>query len=110
MDSDTEMGAGDDRRNKQVDNAIRAIQEKKPIPEIDFTIHTMEDGTQVNTMERVCKGASDGDYPTTSTPIQPDGSNWSAAWYSRSTESLLSQHFDLEIVFMGSDGDGPTIY
>lgn len=46
----------EDRRNQQVDNAIRAIQEKKPVPEIDFTIHTMEDGTQVNTMERVCKG------------------------------------------------------
>ncbi|KAH6987698.1 Metallo-dependent phosphatase-like protein [Ilyonectria sp. MPI-CAGE-AT-0026] len=45
----------DDRHNAQVDNAIRAIQEKKPVPEIDFTIHTMEDGTQVNTMERVCK-------------------------------------------------------
>jgi serine/threonine-protein phosphatase 2B catalytic subunit len=40
----------------QVDNALRAIHEKKPIPEIDFTLHTMEDGTQVNTMERVCKG------------------------------------------------------
>ena len=47
----------EDRRTQQVDNAIRAIQEKKPLPEIDFTIHTMEDNTQVNTMERVCKGA-----------------------------------------------------
>ncbi|XXG99829.1 hypothetical protein Hte_006170 [Hypoxylon texense] len=43
------------QRNLQVDNAIRAIKEKKPLPEIDFSIHTMEDGTQVNTMERVCK-------------------------------------------------------
>lgn len=40
----------------QVDNAVRAIQQKKPIPEIDFTLHTMEDGSQVSTMERVCKG------------------------------------------------------
>lgn len=39
-----------------VDNALRAIHEKKPIPEIDFTLHTMEDGSQVSTMERVCKG------------------------------------------------------
>lgn len=46
----------DDARSQQVDNAIRAIQQKKPLPEIDFTIHTMEDGTQVNTQERVCKG------------------------------------------------------
>jgi serine/threonine-protein phosphatase 2B catalytic subunit len=40
----------------QVDNALRAIHHKKPVPEIDFTLHTMEDGTQVSTMERVCKG------------------------------------------------------
>jgi serine/threonine-protein phosphatase 2B catalytic subunit len=45
----------DDRRREQVDNAIRAIREKKPLPEIDFTIHTMEDSTQVSTLERVCK-------------------------------------------------------
>ena len=44
--------------NKQVDNALRAIHQKKPIPEIDFTLHTMEDGSQVNTMERVCKGTT----------------------------------------------------
>ena len=40
----------------QIDNAIRALSEKKPVAEIDFTLHTMEDGTQVNTNERVCKG------------------------------------------------------
>ncbi|PBP23634.1 serine/threonine protein phosphatase 2B catalytic subunit [Diplocarpon rosae] len=38
-----------------LDNAVRAIQTKKPIPIIDFTLHTMEDGSQVSTMERVCK-------------------------------------------------------
>tara|TARA_R110002003_G_scaffold161_2_gene13791 strand:- start:14544 stop:14765 length:222 start_codon:yes stop_codon:yes gene_type:complete len=41
---------------KYLDNAIRAVQQKKPLPEIDFTLHTMEDGSQVSTMERVCKG------------------------------------------------------
>ena len=34
----------------------RAVQEKRPVPEIDFTLHTMEDNTQVSTQERVCKG------------------------------------------------------
>lgn len=34
----------------------RAVRDKKPVPEIDFTLHTMEDGTQVSTMERVVKG------------------------------------------------------
>jgi serine/threonine-protein phosphatase 2B catalytic subunit len=57
MDPESEASAApvDAGRTQQVDNAIRAIQERKPVPEIDFTIHTMEDGTQVNTMERVCK-------------------------------------------------------
>jgi len=57
MDTD-QPGSLDERRNQQVDNAIRAIREKKPLPEIDFTIHVMEDGTQVSTNERVCKGKS----------------------------------------------------
>lgn len=35
---------------------VQAVTEKKPVPEIDFTLHTMEDGTQVSTQERVCKG------------------------------------------------------
>ncbi|KAG5986948.1 3',5'-cyclic-nucleotide phosphodiesterase (PDEase) (3':5'-CNP) [Claviceps spartinae] len=43
------------RRTQQVDNASRTILTKKPVPEIDFTIHTMDDGTQVSTLERVCK-------------------------------------------------------
>ncbi|KAI4916787.1 hypothetical protein J4E90_003290 [Alternaria incomplexa] len=42
-------------QSKYIDNAIRAVREKKPLPEIDFTLHTMEDGNQVSTQERVCK-------------------------------------------------------
>lgn len=57
MDQDGNSPPAEVRRTQQVDNAIRAIQEKKPVPEIDFTIHTMEDGTQVSTLERVCKGS-----------------------------------------------------
>lgn len=57
MDTDGAGAPGSqDIRNIQVDNAIRAIQQKKPLPEIDFSIHRMEDGTEVSTMERVCKG------------------------------------------------------
>jgi serine/threonine-protein phosphatase 2B catalytic subunit len=37
-------------------NLARAVTDKKPVPEIDFTLHTMEDGMQVSTMERVVKG------------------------------------------------------
>lgn len=52
-------GLDNNATRAQVDNALRAISQKKPVPEIDFTLHTMEDGTQVSTMERVCKGMSD---------------------------------------------------
>ncbi|KAL7945627.1 calcineurin A CNA1 [Trichoderma barbatum] len=55
MDTEGDHAGEAPRRTAQVDNAIRAIQEKKPLPEIDFTIHMMEDGTQVSTLERVCK-------------------------------------------------------
>ncbi len=42
-----------------MDNALhRAVADKKPVPEIDFTLHIMEDGSQVSTQERVCKGRS----------------------------------------------------
>jgi hypothetical protein len=41
---------------QKLENAIRAVNQKRPPPEIDFTVHTMEDGTQVSTLERVCKG------------------------------------------------------
>ena len=65
MDANNGTGAPGAFNNQQVDNAIRAIQQKRPLPEIDFTIHTMEDGTQVSTMERVCKGKFLSSSPAT---------------------------------------------
>ena len=35
---------------------VRAVTHKKPVPEMDFTLHSMEDGSQVSTLERVIKG------------------------------------------------------
>ncbi|POS88422.1 serine/threonine protein phosphatase 2B catalytic subunit [Erysiphe pulchra] len=52
---DVELNSQSSLGRAQVDNALRAIHQKKPIPEIDFTLHTMDDGTQVSTLERVCK-------------------------------------------------------
>jgi serine/threonine-protein phosphatase 2B catalytic subunit len=37
-------------------NIARAVREKRPVPEIDFSLHQMEDGSQVSTLERVVKG------------------------------------------------------
>jgi hypothetical protein len=56
MDGDSSQVPDGIGNRAQVDNALRAIHHKKPVPEIDFTLHTMEDGTEVSTMERVCKG------------------------------------------------------
>lgn len=55
MDSDKAPSVTDATK-QQLDNALHALHNKKPVPEIDFTLHTMEDGSQVSTMERVCKG------------------------------------------------------
>jgi hypothetical protein len=44
----------------QTANAIRAITNKHsiPVPEIDFTQHTLENGETVSTTERVVKDVS----------------------------------------------------
>jgi hypothetical protein len=42
--------------SQKLENAIRAFQSKKPVPEIDFTLYTMEDGTMASTKERIVKG------------------------------------------------------
>ncbi|KAI0192149.1 serine/threonine-protein phosphatase 2B catalytic subunit [Astrocystis sublimbata] len=76
------------QRNTQVDNAIRAIRQKKPLPEIDFTIHTMEDGTQVNTTERVCK---DVQAPATFKPT--DEQFFEDETHTKPNITFLKQHF-----------------
>lgn len=55
MEEDKKAG-GNPAEQQYFDNAIRAVRQKKPPPEVDFTLHIMDDGSQVNTTERVCKG------------------------------------------------------
>lgn len=38
-----------------IERAIIQIQDKPPIPEIDFTQHTLDDGNVISTQERVVK-------------------------------------------------------
>lgn len=40
------------QNSKQLENAIRAFQQKRPIPKVDLTIHQMPDGSEVSTVER----------------------------------------------------------
>ncbi len=58
------MDGNTSRNNFEV--AARAMEHKKPVPEIDFTLHTMEDGQQVSTQERVCKGMLEPHWETRS--------------------------------------------
>ena len=48
------MSGALDNHTKLV-NAINQIQNKGPVPEIDFTIHKLEDGNTISTQERVIK-------------------------------------------------------
>ena len=74
-------------QNTYFSAAIRAATEKKPPPEIDFTIHTMDDGTQVNTMERVCKEVQ---APATHPPS--DDQFWSPHDRTKPNLQFLKQH------------------
>ncbi|PLB45949.1 serine/threonine-protein phosphatase 2B catalytic subunit [Aspergillus steynii IBT 23096] len=66
----------------------RAVTDKKPVPEIDFSLHTMEDGTQVSTMERVVKEVQ---APALTTPT--DEQFWSPEDPSKPNLQFLKQHF-----------------
>ncbi|KAL9117171.1 MAG: hypothetical protein Q9187_006295 [Circinaria calcarea] len=66
----------------------QAMHEKRPIPEIDFTLHTMEDGTQVSTQERVCK---DVQAPAFNPPT--DDQFFSPLDRSKPNLQYLKQHF-----------------
>ncbi|KAE8348553.1 Metallo-dependent phosphatase-like protein [Aspergillus coremiiformis] len=65
-----------------------AVTDKKPVPEIDFTLHTMEDGTQVSTLERVIKEVQ---APALQTPT--DEQFWSPEDPSKPNLQFLKQHF-----------------
>ncbi|KAL1644482.1 3',5'-cyclic-nucleotide phosphodiesterase (PDEase) (3':5'-CNP) [Diplodia intermedia] len=84
MDSpDTPMNS-----DQYIQNAVRAVHQKKPVPEIDFSLHTMEDGTQVSTMERVIK---DVQAPAFTPPTMEQF--WSPNDPSKPNLQFLKQHF-----------------
>ncbi|KAK6509710.1 3',5'-cyclic-nucleotide phosphodiesterase (PDEase) (3':5'-CNP) [Arthrobotrys musiformis] len=72
----------------KIEAAIKAVQEKKPVPEIDFSLHTMEDGTTVSTQERVIK---DVQAPATQKPT--DEQFYDPTDPSKPNLTFLKQHF-----------------
>jgi len=88
MEEDKKPGAPGGGQ-EYLDNAmIRAVRQKKPAPEIDFTLHTMDDGTQVSTLERVCK---DVQAPAFHPPT--DEQFWSPHDRSKPNLQFLKTHF-----------------
>ncbi|KAK4971825.1 3',5'-cyclic-nucleotide phosphodiesterase (PDEase) (3':5'-CNP) [Elasticomyces elasticus] len=75
-------------QSQYIDNALRAVTQRRPAPEIDFTLHTMEDGTQVSTQERVCK---DVQAPAFHPPT--DEQFFSPQDRSKPNLQFLKQHF-----------------
>lgn len=74
-------------QNAYMDTAIRAATQKQPPPEIDFTIVNQEDGSQVSTLERVCK---DVQAPAMQPPTEDQF--WSPHDRSKPNLQFLKQH------------------
>ncbi|KAL4805976.1 Metallo-dependent phosphatase-like protein [Aspergillus unguis] len=66
----------------------QAVTNKQPVPEIDFTLHQMEDGTQVSTLERVVKEVQ---APALNTPS--DEQFWDPEDQTKPNLQFLKQHF-----------------
>ncbi|KAF9384929.1 3',5'-cyclic-nucleotide phosphodiesterase (PDEase) (3':5'-CNP) [Podila verticillata] len=75
-------------REAQANAALRILQNKKPVPEIDFTIHTMDDGTTASTLERYSK---DVQAPAVSIPT--DDMFYSKEFPDRPDIAFLKNHF-----------------
>ncbi|KAL4902411.1 Serine/threonine-protein phosphatase 2B catalytic subunit [Aspergillus multicolor] len=69
-------------------NLARAVADKQPVPEIDFTLHVMEDGSQVSTLERVVKEVQ---APALNTPS--DDQFWDPEDPQKPNLQFLKQHF-----------------
>ncbi|KAK5089786.1 3',5'-cyclic-nucleotide phosphodiesterase (PDEase) (3':5'-CNP) [Exophiala xenobiotica] len=66
----------------------QAVANRKPVPEIDFTLHTMEDGSQVSTQERVCK-----DVQAPAMKVPTDDEFYSPHDRNKPNLAFLKQHF-----------------
>ncbi|GJJ68315.1 serine/threonine-protein phosphatase 2B catalytic subunit [Entomortierella parvispora] len=75
-------------REAQAQAALRNLQHKKPVPEIDFTIHTMDDGTTASTLERYSK-----DVQAPAVTIPTDDMFYSKEFPDRPDIAFLKNHF-----------------
>ncbi|KAJ7098257.1 Metallo-dependent phosphatase-like protein [Mycena epipterygia] len=72
----------------QIAHAIQQIQNRPPVPDIDYTQHTLEDGTSISTQERVIK-----DVQAPSPTIPTAAQFFSSADQSKPDIAFLKNHF-----------------
>ncbi|KAJ6491269.1 serine/threonine-protein phosphatase 2B catalytic subunit A1 [Mycena vitilis] len=72
----------------QLAHALEQIQNRAPVPEIDYTQHTLEDGTSISTQERVIK-----DVQAPSPSIPTAAQFFSSADQSKPDIAFLKNHF-----------------
>ncbi|KAK9480856.1 Metallo-dependent phosphatase-like protein [Lipomyces japonicus] len=77
--------------NSQIENAIRAFQSKKPVPQIDFTLYAFEDGTTASTTERVV-----ADVPSPATRRPTDEEFFDKNDPTKPNLAFLKDHFTRE--------------
>ncbi|KAF9156221.1 3',5'-cyclic-nucleotide phosphodiesterase (PDEase) (3':5'-CNP) [Linnemannia schmuckeri] len=75
-------------REAQAHATLRNLQNKKPVPEIDFTIHTMDDGTTASTLERYSK-----DVQAPAVAIPTNDMFYSKEFPDRPDIAFLKNHF-----------------
>ncbi|KAG0006793.1 3',5'-cyclic-nucleotide phosphodiesterase (PDEase) (3':5'-CNP) [Entomortierella chlamydospora] len=75
-------------KEAQAQAALRNLQYKKPVPEIDFTIHIMDDGTTASTLERYSK-----DVQAPAVNIPTDDVFYSKEFPDRPDIAFLKNHF-----------------
>ena len=80
--------SGPNAKQQRLENALDQMTNKAAPPEIDFTIHTTDDGTQVSTTERVIK---DVQAPAFSKPTEEQF--WSRQDPSKPDIAFLKNHF-----------------
>ncbi|KAF9455880.1 serine/threonine protein phosphatase 2B [Collybia nuda] len=76
--------------SSHIERAIEQIQVKQPIPEIDFTQHTLEDGNIISTQERVVK---DVQAPAMHIPTNEQFFNRHGQDRSKPDVAFLKNHF-----------------
>ena len=82
------MTDGGIQRRQRLENAYDQIAHKLPVPSIDFTVYTMDDGEQVSTLDRVIK---DVQAPAFQTPTPEQF--WSKKDPSKPDVQFLKNHF-----------------